>query len=160
MSYQNKKYHHKKSTEQQIIESILKALWWLISTPLKLVFKKRNPGSRQTSTNISIDRQFVMTKWQEIEQLMMLGQPSNYQRAVLEADKLLDHLLIGHRAPGLTMGDRLKASERRFSREAYNAAWSGHKIRNNMVHDAQYELTDFMARAAIENFQKAIGELI
>jgi DNA-binding LacI/PurR family transcriptional regulator len=79
---------------------------------------------------------------------------------VLEADKLLDHLLKGHRAPGLTMGDRLKASEHRFSREAYNSAWNGHKVRNEIVHNAQYQLTDFMARAAIENFQKAIGELI
>jgi hypothetical protein len=160
MSYQVKKYRHNKSTEQQIIESILKALWWLISAPFKLIFKKRNPGTRQTPENISIDRQFVMAKWQEIDQLIVLGQPSNYQRAVLEADKLLDHLLKGHRAPGLTMGDRLKASEHRFSREAYNAAWNGHKVRNEIVHNAEYQMTNFIARAAIENFKKAIEELV
>ena len=44
MSYQVKKYKHRQSTEQQMIETILKGLWWLISTPFKLIIKKRNPG--------------------------------------------------------------------------------------------------------------------
>jgi len=160
MSYQVRRYNNKKSTEQQIIESILRGLWWIVSWPFKLIFKKRNPGQNQQHENISLDRQFVAQKWQEIEQLMVLGHPSNYQRAVLAADNLLDHLLKAHRAPGLTMGERLKASEKRFSREAYQAAWNGHKVRNAIAHNAEYELTDFMARAAIQNFQKAIGELI
>ncbi len=160
MSYQVKKYKHRQSTEQQMIETILKGLWWLISTPFKLIIKKRNPGQNQHQENISIDRQFVLSKWQEIEQLIQLGQPSNYQRAVLEADKLLDHLLKGYRAPGLTMGDRLKSSEHRFSKDAYNAAWNGHKVRNEIAHNTEYQITDFVAKAAIENFKKAIEELV
>jgi len=158
MSYRVHKYQE--STEQKIVKTILNGLWWLVSAPFKLIFKKRNPGQYQTHENVSLDRQFVQTKWQEIEQLLALGHPSNYQRAVLEADKLLDHLLKGHRAPGLTMGDRLKASQKKFSSDGYNAAWNGHKVRNEIVHNAEYQLTDFMARAAIENFKKAIGELI
>ena len=158
MGYKVKQY--KKSGEQKIVESILKALWWLISAPFKLIFKKRNPGTYQTHENISLDRQFVMNRWQEIEQLVQLGSPSNYARAVLEADKLLDHLLKGHRAPGLTMGDRLKASKHRFSAVGYDSAWQGHKVRNELVHNAEYQITDFVARGAIENFKKAIGELV
>ena len=158
MSYQGHKY--RKSIEQEIIEMIFKGLWWLISLPFRWVFPKRNPGQNQAQENVALDRNFAMAKWQEIEQLMQLGNPSNYSRAVLEADKLLDHLLKGHRAPGLTMGDRLKASENKFSHEAYQAAWEGHKVRNELVHSSQYELTNFMARGAIQNFQKAINELI
>ena len=158
MGYKVHKY--KESSEQKIVKAILKGLWWLISTPFKLIFAKRNPGQNQVHANVSLDRNFAMTKWQEIEQLMALGSPSNYSRAILEADKLLDHLLKGHRAPGLTMGDRLKASSKKFSPEGYNAAWNGHKVRNELVHDAQFQLTDFIARGAIDNFKKAIGELI
>lgn len=143
-----------------MVENILVALWWLISAPFKLVIAKRNPGRNQKPMNMNLDRQFVQNKWQEIDELLVLGAPSNYQRAVLEADKLLDHLLKCHRAPGLTMGDRLKATQKKFSPDGYNAAWQGHKVRNELVHNAQYELTDFMAKAAIENFKKAIGELI
>lgn len=154
------KHYNKKSTEQKIVESILKGLWWLISAPFKWIFSKKNPGTRQAPENISLDRQFALNKWREIEQLMQLGSPSNYGRAILEADKLLDHLLKAHRAPGLTMGDRLKASENKFSKEAYNSAWNGHKVRNELVHNSQYEVTDFVARAAVDNFRKAIEELV
>jgi hypothetical protein len=81
-------------------------------------------------------------------------------RAVLEADKILDHVLKGLRAPGLTMGDRLKASKNRFSPEGLDAAWHGHKVRNEIVHSSQYEITDFVAREAISNFKKALDELV
>jgi len=54
----------------------------------------------------------------------------------------------------------LKASSKKFTPESYNAAWQGHKVRNELAHNAQYELTDFIARAAIENFRQAINELI
>lgn len=158
MGYKVHKY--KETGEQKVVKAILKGLWWLVSTPFKLIFGKRNPGQNQTHENISLDRQFALTKWQEIEQLVALGSPSNYSRAVLEADKLLDHLLKAHRAPGLTMGDRLKASSKKFSSDAYNAAWNGHKVRNELVHNAEYQLTDFIARDAIENFKKSVGELI
>lgn len=160
MSYRVHKYKTQESTEQKIVKTILKGLWWLIGLPFRLIFKKRRNQNYNTPENISLDRQFVQTKWQEIEQLMQLGNPSNYARAVLEADKLLDHILKAKRAPGLTMGDRLKASEKRFSREAYQSAWNAHKVRNDLVHNAEYTLTDFMARSAISNFQKAIGELV
>ena len=95
----------------------------------------------------------------EIEQLLALGKPSNNARAVLEADKLLDHILKGLRTPGLTMGDRLKASHNKFSPEAYDAAWKAHKIRNELVHNSTFELMDFSAKSAISNFEKAIDEL-
>jgi len=153
-------HKYKEPTEHKIVKAILKGLWWLLSAPFKLIFGRRNPGQMQQPENVNLDRQFVANKWQEIEQLLTLGQPSNYQRAVLEADKLLDHLLKGHRAPGLTMGDRLKSSKNKFSAEGYDAAWRAHKVRNEIVHNTDYPVTDFVAKKAIENFQKAINELV
>lgn len=161
MGYKVKHYNKRNnSKEVKIIFSILKGLYWLLSLPFKAIFKRKNPGRFQKPVDINLDRQFVITKWQEIEQLIQLGSPSNYSRAVLEADKLLDHILKSHRAPGLTMGDRLKASERKFSKEGYDSAWRAHKVRNELVHNAEYQVTDFTARGAIENFKKAIDELV
>lgn len=153
------KYH--KSTEQRIVEGFFKALWWVITLPYRLIFNKKS-GRRSNGyqEEVRLDQDFVSTKWQEIEQLMRLGSPSNYSRAVLEADKLLDHVLKSLRAPGLTMGDRLKASKDRFSPEGLDAAWSGHKIRNEIVHSSEYQITDFIARDAIQNFKKALSELV
>jgi len=161
VKHYNRKIHpYHKSSEYKIVTTILKGLWWLVSLPFRLIFRKKTHQNYNQPENISLDHQFVQTKWQEIEQLMQLGSPSNYARAVLEADKLLDHILKAKRAPGLTMGDRLKASKNRFSPAGYNAAWSGHKVRNELVHNAEYQVTDFIARAAIENFKIAISEII
>lgn len=159
MSYRVHKYH--KSTEQKIVEGFFKGLWWIVYTPFRLIFGKRYKGtSRENDSNGGIDQKFIEAKWQEIEELMRLGRPSNFARAVLEADKLLDHVLKGLRAPGLTMGDRLKASRKRFSSEGLDAAWQAHKVRNEIVHNAEFELMDYSAKAAIENYKKAIGELV
>lgn len=160
MGYRVRGYH--KSTEQKVVEAILKGSWWLISLPYRLLFGgKRKGGGPSTSLGVKgLDKGYIRSKWQEIEQLMALGSPSNYSRAVLEADKLLDHILKGYRAPGMTMGDRLKASQNRFSKEGYDAAWKAHKVRNELVHNSQFELMNFSAKQAIENYKKAIDELI
>lgn len=159
MSYRVHHYHNKKTTEQKAVEGILKGLWWLISTPFILIFGKKNRQRRAEAT-VTADKEFVDNKLREIDQLMDLGSPSNYAKAVLEADKLLDHILKSFRAPGLTMGDRLKASKKRFSDEGYNAAWRGHIIRNELVHNAQFQLMDYNAKDTIANYKKAINELI
>jgi len=158
MSYQVYRYNHMKHRSPE--ENFLRFLWAIISAPFRLIFGKKKPGGPSTSLGGNIDRGYIDTKWQEIEQLMRLGSPSNYSRAVLEADKLLDHILKGFRAPGMTMADRLKASQNRFSKEGYNAAWQAHKVRNELVHNSQYELMDYFAKDAINNYKKAIDELI
>lgn len=159
-------YHvrqYRKGGGAQILESLLKAIWFVIvrlaifiSLPFRLIFGK----GKRPAHKVALDRDFVNTKWQEIKNLMRLGHPSNYARAVLEADKLLDHVLKSFRTPGMTMGDRLKASQNRFSAEGYNAAWQAHKVRNEIVHSATYELMDYSAKSAISNYKKAIDELI
>ena len=156
MSYQVHRYNHRRSPE----ENFLRILWAVISAPFRLLFGRKRKGDPSTSLGVKLDRSYVDTKWQEIEQLMQLGRPSNYARAVLEADKLLDHILKGHRAPGMTMGDRLKASQNRFSHDGYDAAWKAHKVRNELVHNSQFELMDYNAKQAINNFKKAIDELM
>lgn len=156
MNYRIRKYH--KTTEQQIVEGIFKGLWWLISWPFRLLLGKRK-GAGVNYQSASFDKSFLADKWQEIEELMRLGHPSNFSRAILEADKLLDHVLKALRTPGMTMGDRLKASRNRFSPDAYEAAWHAHKVRNEIVHNSAYQITDFIAKEAISNFKKALGEL-
>lgn len=158
MGYRVRNY--RRPTEHRIVESILRGLWWLVLWPFRLIFQKKTAIKYRQREDIYVTREYARQKWQEIEQLMQLGKPSNYAKAILEADKLLDHLLKGLRAPGITMGDRLKASKNRFSKDAYYAAWQAHKIRNELVHNSEYEATDFIARHAIANFKKPLDELI
>jgi len=159
MPYQVHNYHNK-TTEQKAVEGFLKGLWWLISLPFRLIFGKKGNKNQKEYQSGGLDSQYVSQKWAEITQLMQLGKPSNYSRAVLEADKLLDHVLKGYRTPGMTMGDRLKASHNRFSPEAYDAAWKAHKVRNELVHNSEFQVMDYTAKEAIRKFEIAIRELI
>lgn len=159
MKQQSNKY--RVSTEQKVVEGILKAIWWLITLPFRLIWALFSSGKNkiQKAQNIVVEKEHQAQTWAQIEQLMQLGNSSNYAKAILEADKLLDHLLKEKRVPGLTMGDRLKASRNLFSREGYNAAWQAHKIRNELVHNSGFEATDFIAKPAIENYHLAIKDL-
>ena len=158
MSYQVRRYNHANDAKHRSPEeNFLRILWAIISWPFRLLFTSKKP---KTPVSQGIDRGYIDSKWREIEELIQLGRPSNYSRAVLEADKLLDHILKEYRAPGTTMADRLKASQNKFSGEGYDAAWKAHKVRNELVHSSQFELMDYNARSAIANFKKAIDELI
>ena len=40
-----------------------------------------------------IDRRFIRERWKKIEKLVGYGKEMNYKLAIIEADKLLDHVL-------------------------------------------------------------------
>ena len=151
-------YRRQQSTESKIVVGFFRILWWIISLPFRLLFGK-STKKYSSSNYVARNPEFVREKWQEIDQLLKLGSPSNFSRAVLEADKLLDHVLKSLRAPGLTMGDRLKASRNKFSPEGYDAAWRAHRVRNELVHNAEFQMMDYNARSTIANYRKSIGEL-
>lgn len=104
------------------------------------------------------DKEMIRGKWQEIEELLKLGRPSNFQRGVLEADKLLNFALekMGYQG---SLGEKLKKAKNRFSESAYNEIWQAHKIRNLTVHESNYELTNYQAKEAIEKFKRGLEEL-
>jgi len=162
VSYQN--YRRKKSFEQDAVESILKGILWLIAAPFRLLLflvNRKKTGSKKINYDrVELDRKYIVQKLQEIDQLLNLGNSSNYSRAVMEGDKTLDYVLKGLGLPGETMGERLKSARDKMTYDSYNAAWSAHKIRNEMVHNSAFEVTDFIAKDAVRDFKKAISELI
>lgn len=152
----------RQSTESKIVIGFFKALWWIICLPFRLLFggksKSKYPDEKSMPKG-NRDPDFTRNKWQEINELMRLGSPSNYARAVLEADKLLDHALKSQMVPGLTMGDRLKAAKNKFSPESYDAAWRAHRVRNELAHNVEFQIMDYTARDVLKNYEKAIKEV-
>ena len=119
-----------------------------------------SPGSHVRLGLGAQDTQEIKRKWAEIEQLMSLGKPSNFKIAILEADKIFDHVLKLFGYPGQTMADRIKAIPRdKFDRDFFDNVWQAHILRNRMVHNMSYEVQDFEARKAIKQFEAALREL-
>ena len=118
------------------------------------------PG-RNLGRNLSLqDKEDIRKKWAEIEQLVRLGRPSGFKTAILDADKVLDHALklLGYR--GQTMAERMKNIPRdSHERDFFDDMWQAHKVRNNMVHNMEYEVMDFEAKDAVRKFGRVLREL-
>lgn len=109
-----------------------------------------------TARRGSIDKHFVKTTWDDIT--ATAARPDQSARfAVIEADKLLDYALKARGYKGETMGDRLRAAGHDFSYT--DDVWHAHKLRNKLVHEAEYQVDARLINRAIGQFYQALKDL-
>lgn len=96
-------------------------------------------------------------KWQHVEATFAEGSAGQKQ-AVTEADKLLDAALKELGFGGETMGERLKSARQRLGKHN-DSAWSAHKLRNKMVHEANYSPSKRQCSIALKNFKASLKQL-
>lgn len=108
-----------------------------------------------TGTLKPYDRRKIEEEWGRVEQLIQLGKPSAFKEAVIVADKLMDYALT-QISYGETMGERLKNARGAFPPSVYQDLWRAHKVRNALVHDPDYDLTQLVARDALRGFEAAL----
>jgi len=96
--------------------------------------------------------------WGEVEQLIQVGRPSAMKEAVIKADKLLAYALV-RVSSGATLGTQLKNARRKFSPKTYQGLWDAHKVRNSLVHDADFDLTNLIAREVLGKYKAAFKTL-
>lgn len=96
-------------------------------------------------------------RWLEIERLPKRDDQRSCQFAVIEADKLLDIAMKESGVRGDTMGERLKTAKASWSDR--NAVWTAHKLRNQIVHEADVRVNYDTARRALAGFKKALRDM-
>lgn len=96
-------------------------------------------------------------KWLAIEQQLKKNEPSSYQLAVLNADKLLDQAMRERKIKGETMGERMKAANTSWSNA--NAVWTAHKLRNQIAHETDPQVSYDTARRALTGFKQALKDM-
>jgi len=100
----------------------------------------------------------AIRKWNKIEKRLNSGQEAELKLAVIEADKFFDDILKRCGYQGKDMGERLRQIN--ASQIAnIDDIWSAHKIRNNIVHNADYKLSSVDAERAVRAYKKALEEL-
>jgi hypothetical protein len=103
-----------------------------------------------------LNEEKIREMWDEISaqaDLSVMGA----KLAVIEADKLLDNVLRSMVIPGETMGERLKAAGYKYPK--LRDVWPAHKLRNQLVHDSAFQLTQGHAKRALKDFEKALRVL-
>lgn len=142
---------------ENIFKTILKALWDLIKFIFSLIFNKS--GVKSGPRGISRQTiELITNEWALINIDLKSKSPSVLKTALIRADKSLDNLLK-EISKGNTMGERMIASKSLFSDSTYRKIWSGHKVRNSMVHDSGYDPQHFILVEAIENLRSGVSEL-
>ena len=78
------------------------------------------------------------------------------RHSIMDADKLLDYALkkMGHKG---SLGNKLKKSPQLFSN--INDVWNAHKVRNNIAHQINYEVTEKHYKKTMMSFKQAFKDL-
>lgn len=103
------------------------------------------------------DKQEYQTRWLKIENGLERSDRRSYNFTVLEADKLLDRALNEMGIPGKSMGEKLKKIGDKMPE--INRIWQAHKLRNQIVHESDFELSYEQARRALAIFRQALKDL-
>ncbi len=100
-------------------------------------------------------------RWERIEKLSLSSNPSDWRVAILEADSILDELIIQLGYIGADMGERMRSID--ATKFPYlDEAWKVHKLRNVIAHEAAYDLQRGETEDAIDAYNlifKALGYL-
>ena len=104
----------------------------------------------------TLNRQYIADSWKEITE-MARASTKSAQHAVIEADKLLDYVLRKRAFKGETMGERLKSAQKVLSNN--NNVWQAHKLRNQLVHEAESKIAPGQVKQALLGFRQALKDL-
>jgi hypothetical protein len=118
--------------------------------------KPARGSGRSRSYAPTLDRADIRARWDQIIAVSQTG-GSGLKSSVLDADKLLDHVLKSQGFRGETMGDRLRSAGSRFSNR--NNVWRAHKLRNTMAHELGFDLVPSQVREALSDFEQALRDL-
>ncbi|MEK7506452.1 MAG: hypothetical protein AAB566_00095 [Patescibacteria group bacterium] len=97
-------------------------------------------------------------RWEEVKKHVNSFNEAEWKLAVIEADKFTDDALKTGGYPGESMGERLMLIQPGQLLSLQNL-WDAHKLRNLLVHDANYKLTHRQAVLAVEAFEQVLREL-
>ncbi|MDO8583719.1 MAG: hypothetical protein Q7R83_00900 [bacterium] len=98
----------------------------------------------------------IKESWAQIQAVSTQG-IMGAKMAVIEADKLLDNALKAMFMPGETLGERLKVAAYKYPK--IRDVWPAHKLRNQLVHDAAFEISPRQAAQALRDFERALKVL-
>lgn len=129
-----------------IVVGIFKGLWFLVSLPFKKRGKKRGMSAA--------DQAEIIAKRGEIEKLFSSDNEYELRHALMEADKLADHILKLKGYSGETFADRLRNAQQYIDHGTYQSMWEGHKIRNTLAHEHDAKISTAELKQAINNLLK------
>lgn len=100
----------------------------------------------------------ILKRWKSILEKSASAPPQSFTLAIIEADKFVDDVLKKLGFKGEHMADRL---ERLASRDlrTLDKLWRVHKIRNELVHNPDFNISAVDAREILEAYEAFLKEI-
>lgn len=111
--------------------------------------------TKKGGAKLDVDK--YRSKWLVIENQLKRDEVSSFHLSVLNADKLLDQALRERGVKGETMGERMKAIKDTWTNA--NAVWTAHKLRNQIAHESDVQVSYDDARRALASFKQALKDV-
>jgi hypothetical protein len=97
-------------------------------------------------------------RWEHIQSLLESGAPSDLREAIIEADILLDDVLMRKGYVGDGVGEKLKSADPKTF-HALQDAWEAHKVRNQIAHEGSaFDVSETLARRTLARFESVFRE--
>lgn len=100
----------------------------------------------------------MQKRWDTIMARLRTHNPSQYKVAILEADQMADELLEGIGYIGANMGERLE-SVHLGQLESFESLKLAHEIRNRIVNEKDFQISQAEARRNLDNYRTFFVEL-
>jgi len=100
----------------------------------------------------------MIGKWQKIQVRLETANEAEYKLAVIEADGMLNDILLRMGFRGETLGDRLKILTTAIIPNLDDVSHA-HQTRNNVVHNPDYRLTLEEAQRTLAIYEAAFSNL-
>ncbi len=105
---------------------------------------------------MGLTREQVAMRWQQVRETSQQGL-MGAKLALMEADTLLDSGLKSMMMPGQSLGERLKVACYKYPK--LRNVWWAHKLRNQLAHEATFQISARQAEQALDEFEKALKTL-
>jgi len=120
-----------------------------------IIFTIRRFFSRPKTNELNKEQ--LKRRWEEVESLLVQKGEMSDKLAVIEADKIFDNVLKSMMMPGSTMAERLRVAQAKY--RFLEKIWWAHKLRNQLVHEATFDIKHHQAKAAIKEYRKALKSM-
>lgn len=101
----------------------------------------------------------ALIKLAELESHINSGNSAQMKHAVAESDKILGFALKSKGIKGETLGERLKNASKYFDKKTYQEVWDGHKMRNRLAHEMDFNPKSEDLKKAYKQIKKGVSSL-
>jgi len=98
-------------------------------------------------------------QWVKISKRLEPGKAEDYKMSLIEADSLLDDVLKRMGFKGENMKERLEQAAAAKTLSDIENIQKAHKLRNNIVHDPDYNLSLDKTKETLQAYEKAFRDL-